>query len=78
MKEVKKYLRSIKFEGLPFEGIIELLVSNDLFDSNKHFEKSVKRVLNEIQKEKRTIPHSKFGSCGIDSNANPCGDADEY
>ena len=48
------------------------------FDSKIHSFTSLRRILNEVQKEKRTIPNSKFGSCGINSDANPCGDADEY
>jgi hypothetical protein len=78
MKEIKAYLHSINFQGLPLEDIIKVLKENHLFDPKIHSFTSLRRILNEVQKEKRTIPNSKFGSCGINSDANPCGDADEY
>ncbi|MCO4814608.1 MAG: hypothetical protein KC454_07835 [Flavobacteriales bacterium] len=78
MKEIKAHLHSINFQGLPLEDIIKVLKENHLFDPKIHSFTSLRRILNEVQKEKRTIPNSKFGSCGINSDANPCGDADEY
>ena len=77
-QKIKQYLHSINFQGLSFEEIIEELKSKELFDSTNHSELTLKRILNEVQKEKRTFPVSKFGSCGINSDANPCGDADDY
>jgi len=78
MKQIKIYLHSINFQGLSFDEIIDLLISKNIYDSEQHSDTSIKRVLNEVQRGKRTIPIYKFGSCGIDSDANPCGDADEY
>ena len=78
MKEIKTYLQAINFQGLSFEDVIQLLKAKGIYSSKSHSTISMKRILNEVQKEKRTIPVSKFGSCGINSDANPCGDADEY
>ena len=78
MKEIKTYLHSINFQGLAFEDVLELLKAKGIYSSKSHSTLSMKRILNEVQKEKRTIPASKFGSCGINSDVNPCGDADEY
>ena len=65
MKEIKAYLHSINFQDLPLEDIIKVLKENHLFDSKIHSFTSLRRILNEVQKEKRTI----------NNNMNDDGDA---
>ena len=62
MEEIKTYLNSVNFQTLAFEEVVDLLNSKGFYDSQKHSDTSLKRVLNEVQRGKRTIPTSKFGS----------------
>lgn len=38
----------------------------------------IHQTLEELRKESQLRPSNDFGKCGIDPEANPCGDADEY
>ena len=63
-------------ENLKYEGLTILQVSNLL---EEDFDLSmISQALTRIYKRKEIVPPNTFGKCGIDSRANPCGDACEY
>ena len=63
-------------EKLDYENLNILQVSDILDD--KYELSSISNTLIKIRKRKHIFPPNVFGKCGIDSRANPCGDASEY
>lgn len=63
-------------ENLNYEGLTILQVSAILKDE---FDLSmISKAMTRLYKRKEIVPPNIFGKCGIDPEANPCGDASEY
>ena len=69
--DLEKLIEQLEYENLNILQVSELL--DDKFELS-----NISRTMMKIRKRKEIFPPNVFGKCGIDSRANPCGDASEY
>ena len=69
--KIEELIESLNYEGLTILEVSKLLEHK--FDLSM-----ISNAMARINKRKEIIPPNTFGKCGIDSEANPCGDANEY
>ena len=69
--ELEKIIEKLDFENLNILQISDML--NDKFMLT-----SISNTMLKIKKKHQIFPPNVFGKCGIDPEANPCGDASEY
>jgi hypothetical protein len=69
--KLDQLIEAIEFENLTIIEVSNLL--NDAFDLSRISESMVR-----IRKKRQLAQPNTFGSCGINRDANPCGDASEY
>ena len=70
-KDLERILKSMDIEG---KTILDL--SKELND--EYVLSDISRTLVKIRDKKQLFPKKTFGSCGINPDADPCGDACEY
>ena len=69
--DLEQIIEKLDYDNLNILHVSELL--NDKFELS-----DISNTLIKIRKRKEIFPPNVFGKCGIDSRANPCGDASEY
>lgn len=69
--ELERIIEKLDFENLNILQISDML--NDNFTLT-----SISNTMLKIKKKNQIFPPNVFGKCGIDPEANPCGDASEY
>lgn len=63
-------------ENLDLEKLNILQVSKILKD--KYPLSMISKMMTEIRNKRRLFPPNTFGSCGINPEIDPCGDANEF
>jgi hypothetical protein len=69
--ELDNLIQEIDFENLSIMEVSKIL--NEKFDLS-----SISRSMARIREKKQLKPANNFGNCGINPEANPCGDANQY
>ena len=70
-KKLEKLIASLDFEELNILQVSKML--GEEYDLSM-----ISSALIRLKKKNELVPQNTFGKCGIDPEANPCGDASEY
>lgn len=75
-----EYIRTLDFNSIPLEQLCELISAQEFknADGNDYSAEEVQDLIKPLIDTNQSYDKLGFGSCGINRESNPCGDASDY